>query len=274
MWTKDQIKGVLTSKPFAIAAVSVGSFASGVAGSYIYLSNRLARKYQDIANEEILSAKLFYAKKAKADEFADPTALAEKYEEEVATDSNLVSFTVIDPIANSQGDMLRDAINILDTQGYTNYSKSAHHAPPSEEEVSDVKESVKRNVFDTAREERRDFDANAELEKKEDGNPYIITIAEYMSGSSGCSQSTVTYYEGDDVVANEIDIPWEKYEEKLGDDNLHFGCGSSDPNIVYIRNEDLDEEYEVVRSRGTFEQEVAGGFSDSGGKGSRFRDED
>lgn len=270
MWTKDQIKGVLTSKPFALAAVSVGSFASGVAGSYIYLSKRLERKYQDIANEEILSAKLFYSKKAKADEYADPIVLAEKYEDEPVEEVE----SAVNSTANSQGEMLREAIDILENQNYTNYSKSAHHSPPSEEEVSDVKHSIKKNVFDTAHSEKREYDAELEAEKKDDGKPYIITIADYMSGDSGCAQITVTYYEGDDIVANEIDIPFEKYEERLGEDNLYFGCGSSDPTIVYIRNEELGEEYEVVRSKGTFEQEVAGGFSDMSSKGSRFRDED
>jgi hypothetical protein len=40
---------------------------------------------------------------------------------------------------------------------------------------------------------------------------------------------------------------------------LVFGHGSGDPNVVYIRNEKLQAEYEVLRDPGSYEIEVLGG---------------
>lgn len=273
MWTRSQILDLLSTKKAAIAVASVTAFASGAAGGYFFASKKLERKYQDIANEEIISAKLFYSKRAKEGYYSDPVVLAEQYAGD-STDAEEATVEVVDPTESSQADMIRGAIEILETQNYTNYSKSAHHEKPSQEEVSEVRESIKKNVFDTARQERRDFDAEAEQEKRDEGKPYIITISEFMGNTSRSSQMTVTYYEKDDVVANELDIPWEEYESRLGDDNLHFGCGSSDPTIVYIRNEDRDEEYEVIRSTGSFAQEVAGFSDDEPPRRRHHRDED
>lgn len=63
--------------------------------------------------------------------------------------------------------------------------------------------------------------------------------------------------------------------EEIGVDNLKFGCGSEDKNIVYIRNDSLEKEYEVARSSGTYAEEVAGlKHSDDSPGLRKFRDRD
>lgn len=265
MWSKEQIKGVLTSKAFALAAVSVGSFAAGAGGSYIFFSKKLEKHYRLVADEEVLAAKIFYSKRAKVDEFSDPTALVEDLglspepvEEEDEDDA-------LEP---SQANMLKGAIEILDQQKYTNYSKAEHiPEPPSPREVEEVKQSVRNNIFDQARAEYVQAD---ELAKMAEGKPYIITVADYMSGKSGFAQMTLNYYMEDDVLANEIDIPVEDQEATIGEDNIRFGCGSSDPSVVYVRNDEKYEEYEIIRHTGSFAEEVADMY-DPQPKVKRFR---
>lgn len=250
MWTQSQILDLLSTKKAAIAVASVTAFASGAAGGYFFASKKLQKHYRLVADEEILAAKLFYARRNKTEEFSDPTELAEKYEREESDeeDDEPVNLNM-----KPQSDMLREAVDILEKQKYTSYNQPEQ----TQEEVEEATVSIKKNVFDDQPTDNSPYDVSVELEKKENGKPYIIPVAEYMNNENRYAQICVTYYEEDDTVANEIDIPMEPYETTLGDDNLHFGRGSGDPNVVYIQNDDLEEVFEVVRSRGSFEMEAA-----------------
>jgi hypothetical protein len=72
----------------------------------------------------------------------------------------------------------------------------------------------------------------------------------------GYTQTTLTFYSGDNILADEQDSPVYNYESVVG--NLRFGHGSNDSNVVYIRNEKLEAEYEVLLFDGSFEIEVLG----------------
>jgi hypothetical protein len=64
----------------------------------------------------------------------------------------------------------------------------------------------------------------------------------------------------------------------VGDDNLRFGYGSNDSNMVYVRNPRIEMDMEIVRSQGTYTKEVLG-FDDEAelkhsGRRRRFRESD
>lgn len=93
--------------------------------------------------------------------------------------------------------------------------------------------------------------------------PYIIHKEEFDATPDGYDQYTLTYFEGDDVLSDERDKVIEDQDNTVGLENLNrFGQGSGDPNIVYVRNEKLKVDIEVVHSDGKFAQEVHG-FEDS-----------
>ena len=96
------------------------------------------------------------------------------------------------------------------------------------------------------------------MESRSKDRPYILTREEYMLSEPDYTQTTVTYFEADEVLADERDEPIENAEKKIGLENLRFGSGSGDPNLVYIRNDDLEIDFEVIRSRGAFAHEVLG----------------
>lgn len=90
-------------------------------------------------------------------------------------------------------------------------------------------------------------------------HPYIIHQDEHMANEDDYTQVTLTYFSGDDVLADERDTVIAEPDVIVGLDNLQkFGHGSNDPNTVYIRNPRLEVDYEVIRSEGTFAQEVHG----------------
>jgi len=88
------------------------------------------------------------------------------------------------------------------------------------------------------------------------GQPYIISVDVFLENEHNWTQETLTYYQGDDIVADQADTPVYGYSNIMGP--LKFGHGSGDPTVVYIRNEHLRREWEVLLHRGRFEIEVLG----------------
>lgn len=104
-----------------------------------------------------------------------------------------------------------------------------------------------------------DFDMEAEVEKRDPGYPYVITLEEFMDNPEGFEQTQVTWYEEDSVLADVRDNPMDDVDSTVGAFNLErFGHGSGDPNIVLVRNERLDLDFEIARSTGSYAEEVAG----------------
>jgi hypothetical protein len=98
------------------------------------------------------------------------------------------------------------------------------------------------------------WDYDEEVESRSPKHPYIIHRDEYMSNEMDLVQSTLTYYKGDNILCDDLDVPIYQPEKVVGP--LRFGHGSQDPSIVYIRNEELEGEYEVLLDYGTFEAEI------------------
>jgi hypothetical protein len=100
------------------------------------------------------------------------------------------------------------------------------------------------------------WDYEEEKRNRDSLAPYVIHTDEFFSNEMDFVQHTWTYYEGDDVMIDEEDVVVYNHEQKLGE--LKFGHGSGDPNSVYIRNEKMKMEMEVLREEGLYSIEVMG----------------
>jgi hypothetical protein len=100
------------------------------------------------------------------------------------------------------------------------------------------------------------WDYEEEKENRSMDKPYILHQDEYFAKETEYSQSTLTYYSGDDILVDEQEVPIYNYKAVVGD--LQFGHGSDDPNVVYVRNDKLSGEYEVIKDSGLYEIEVLG----------------
>lgn len=213
-----------------LAGVAVGS-----AATYLVVSKKLAARYRAEANAEIEDVKSRYSLLAKEGENGDLEALAARYDD--------------DPEVQEE---------IIEDQGYKAYDK----VPPVEEEVvietSPIAEALRdRNVFESD-DPTKYFNFDEELQRREEhpDEPFVITRDEFMESES--EQQSITYYEGDDVLADDADKPVD-IDSLIGVANvLRFGHGSGDPKVVYIRNPKLDLDFEVVHSTGKFAKEVLG----------------
>lgn len=101
-----------------------------------------------------------------------------------------------------------------------------------------------------------DYDEEMQYREQHEDGPYIIHYDEYINNEMNFTQDTLTYFSGDNIVCDTRDIPMYGHELILGD--LRFGHGSNDPNIVYIRNVKLHQEWEILFTSQKYEDVVIG----------------
>jgi hypothetical protein len=102
-----------------------------------------------------------------------------------------------------------------------------------------------------------EWDYEEELKRRGD-EPFVIHVDEFKSNEHEYSQTTLTYYEKDDILFDDMqkDVI-NNMDDVVGLGNLLlFGHGSGDPNIVYVRNEGIDSDFEICLNPGSYAEEV------------------
>jgi hypothetical protein len=104
-----------------------------------------------------------------------------------------------------------------------------------------------------------EFSEDVETEEPIDkSKPYIISIGEFMSETEW-EKMVVTYFELDDVLVDDREVVISNVDSVIGSDALtKFGHKSKDANVVYVRNEELEADYEVVRDPRSYSEVILG----------------
>jgi len=134
----------------------------------------------------------------------------------------------------------------------------------TEDEITiEVVETHDVNIFEIEEPESTpDWNWPEEMEKRhrliaeQPGAPYILHREEYENEETHYHQRAITYYQGDDVLVDEAEVPIYDARKVVGE--LVFGKGSGDPSICYVRNDRLEAEYEVILDHGHYAVEVLG----------------
>jgi hypothetical protein len=122
-----------------------------------------------------------------------------------------------------------------------------------EEEPPHPIEAVAQSIFAGPSD---DWDYEEELKHRTTSAPYVLHRDEFYADEMGYEQTTMTYYKGDNVMANQDDTPVYNHHMVVGP--LLFGHGSGDPNVFHVRNDKRKEEYEIIMDDGHFSVEVLG----------------
>lgn len=101
-----------------------------------------------------------------------------------------------------------------------------------------------------------DWNYDTEVAARKETRPYIIHKDEFYAEERGYTQTTLTYYAGDNIMSDEEESPVYNHDNIVGE--LIFGHGSGDPNVVYVRNSSRKAEYEILYDPGLFSIEVLG----------------
>lgn len=252
-----EVVEVFRSNPVALAAAGVVGIVAGAAGGYFVAKKILKRQYEDLATEEIAQAKEFYAGVYKTDE--DGAVL-----------------TPQEVLENLHGSEAVDAVRAYRGGADVEHSHDEHsHDEQDEAQIRKIEERIRREVKEespdaetTVIEEKVEtinvfsdptFDLEEELKYRTEDQPYIITHDEYFAAEKEYDTFALTYYEEDDTLVGEDDKPIDDVENTIGEDHLvRFGSGSKDKNIVYIRNDKLASDYEIVKTNGSYVEMVLG----------------
>lgn len=259
--------------PFVIvASASAIACALGSLTAHLITKRVLNAKYEDLITQEIEEARRYYSMRNKAGDFSDPVKAAEKlihdkYDEKVSMYKSDTGHISTDNAGTVRDEVRHHASKPEPEEDMETFEQRL--IDEAKEEVEDVKhrlgifdeednsieteeELITMNVFS-------ENESDSAIERRGPSTVYIISSREFEHGDNDYSQNTLTYFEGDDVLVDERDKPIHNKSNVIGDvGNLSFGDQSNDPNVVYIRNEHLEVDFEVCRSSGTFTEEILG----------------
>lgn len=272
----------------AISVVILAGVAGaglGVAGYYMAvkrLKAKMQAEYDEQLESEIAEMRRFYELRHKDGKFATPaSAVEELLPPEVARTIQSYQGTSAEPspvqlegsaevylgeelTPEDQEAVLRDSgytdKQISDVLGGRSVAMDALQEKMKAGEPVEVAETT-NNIFLDGR-PVEEFDYAAEVAKRDPETPYVITHDEFMENENGWTQAVLTYYNGDDVLTDDQDMPIPDIEAIVDSENLSkFGYGSRDKNVVYVRNEKIETDFEITLSQGEFSKEV-GGFNE------------
>lgn len=274
---------------FTVTGLSMVAGAGlGYAG-YRFMKKRLELQYQELLdeklNEESIRLREFYIKRNKEGKFSTPEGAAEELltKEAVAALKNYQGAAisteqqtieeVASPSYNQVSEMtIEDRRKAMKAAGYTEVQIAevlgvevvgsvdiqALQARMRSGTPVKIEEDSSNNVFVEGR-ALRPFDYEYEILNRNPEEPYTITHDEFNENEDDRPQHNLTYYNGDDVLVDDQDMPIPDIEEMVGSENLtKFGYGSNNRNVVYVRNEKSNIDFEITLSEGKFGDEVAG----------------
>lgn len=220
---------------FAIGA-GVG-LAVGFAIGYKIGDKRLKTKYEKLAEDEISEMRQRFFEKAKAQVAQDKPPINEVIRERYVETGSRYTAEELQAIREAN-----------------------EKFPAEEEEEVVVEESAQVNVFEA----NEEWNYQYEISQRTKHVPYIIHYDEFQENAPEHDQTVYTYYEVDDVLADTRDTTIEDMDKAIGLGNLgRWGHGSPDPNTVYVRNEELGLDVEIVRDRGSWADTVHGSIRHS-----------
>lgn len=141
----------------------------------------------------------------------------------------------------------------------------ARISEPSPEFKKAVKKTISEavEVMKERKETKIDYSKKRALEElvepyKSEAKISIITVDEFSELKPGYAQETIHYYVDDGTYANDQDEIIIAQDILGPNAHLHFGEGSEDPDIVYIRNDSNAMVYELVKMHTSYAVAVMG----------------
>lgn len=112
-------------------------------------------------------------------------------------------------------------------------------------------------TYDGGKDKNLNWNYGRELNTRTPETPYIIHQDEYDQNETEYTKVTYVYYVEDDVLVDEENNPL-RVDLIIGEENLRFGHGSDDIDVVHIRNDRLELDIQLHRSSESFEEKVLG----------------
>jgi hypothetical protein len=214
----------------AMATVAAVGIASG--GSVFFIvKKKYDEAYDEALEQEIEATRKFFTNLQKI-EYPTPGDLARERGLSVPTQEE-----------RAENETILEALS---------YGGEKEEAEAVDAELSQVSKNVFTNYANNST-----WDADAEEAKRDPSMPYVISYDEFFENQVEYEQTQLTYFAEDGVLADTTDKPVD--ESLVNPDNLEkFGHGSRDPNIVYVRNEARELDFEISYAEGKYADQVMG----------------
>jgi len=240
-----------TNRRLLTAVTSVISAATGAAVSYAVAYKILEKKFDEELQDQIQAAKVHYQRF-----YSKPELVAETEDESMPEELASKIREATEEFDGVPVDLVGRALDA-----------SRVYEGRDKDDDDDRRAPVINNVFINATAPGEEV-LGALLADRDVTKPYIITKEEYFENKPEHDQFAFTYFEGDATLIDDREEfdPIMDIDKVAGDDNLlHFGYGSKDQNVVYIRNEAVKPPMDlaVTRSSGKYSDEVMGEMDDS-----------
>lgn len=204
-----------------LLAFLIGAGVGGI-GTYVLFKERLEKEYEEAINEEIEALQDTYARR-EIDELDSNGMTEEEYTEKVVSISRKYC-----PGREAE-DMRKSMIYRKPSLNKTRYDVVGHN----------INEDEEAEVVDTSK-------------------PYVITIEAFTDDCQDYEKLSLYYYDDDDTLIDERQEVLPDVDALVGDALTRFGEGSNDPDIVYVRNERMSCDYEIVRYEKGYQEEFLG----------------
>lgn len=213
-----------------VGITASATFVIGGALGYLLARKHLSTKFDKALVEEIEATKNYYTVLVKGEGYETPADAVRTLGVEVPPPKPEEKIRVITAATALSGYQGKPINGEPDGQIVNIFKRQAD---------GEVPESERRNRTEEA--------------------PYIISHSEFHGNDLEYQQSTITYYAGDAVLADEQDEPIEDVDATVGLNNLtRFGEFSDGQYCVYVRNDARGIDYQILGSDGKYAVEVAG----------------
>jgi len=238
----------------ATAALTVFSTAVGATAGFVYAKRKLAAEFEAIAEQEIAEAKAFYSTLNKKGDFETPEQAVKKLvgEDAVSTPAEEAA----EALAQYQGQTVEV---VTADEGLMEVAEEVQPQVQEENSEHPIEPTKSQILFEGVALNVDQWDLEAERMNRELGRPYVITENEWSENTDNNDRQVLTYFAGDDTLVDEDEAMIDDIEGTVGQDNMQrFGHGCDDPNVVFIRNERIGTDFEVMRHTGNYAEEVLG----------------
>lgn len=241
----------MNNKVQTFIAFIIGSLAGG-AVTY----SLLKEKFKQEAQEDIDSVRAWADAQVEDayNEYRDDVARIRKEFMGEGEEVEIEPAPYVEPVKNGVGVSYQP-------EEKTNYNSIAAKYVPSEEKKS----------IDQILRERRTAHNIEEFDKQSEGEApaveikslntgfQIISYEDYSNDEMHHDKLSLTYYQGDNVLTDDQDVPVPSPDDIVGPQALtSFGVDSDDSNVVFIRNNTTKVDFEITRSYASFEDVVMG----------------
>jgi hypothetical protein len=145
---------------------------------------------------------------------------------------------------------------VVENLGYQTQVPSRERPLPAPVPILD---DLPENSVETSKSMNAGWNYEKELENRSPEAPYIIHQNEYNHSNLEYQKVVYTYYADDQyIVDTEDNRPVHNADVVVGLDNLNFGHGSDDFDVVYVRNDIQEIDMQICRINRSYEEEELG----------------